>query len=825
MIKKTILTLVSLGLIAAGLGAIWAASLEIPDLGSFDDRVVSQSTKIYDRTGSILLYNIHNDVNRRVVGGDLISRHLKNATVAIEDSEFYEHNGIKPLAILRALLVNISSGEARQGGSTITQQLIKNTVLTKDKTIARKFKEAVLALKIEKQLSKDEILTLYLNEAPYGGNIYGVEEAALNFFNKHADGVSLAEAAYLAAIPQAPTYYSPYGNHREELENRKNLVLDRMVELGFATSAEADSAKTEAVAFQPPNDQGIKAPHFVMWVKDYLENRYGADVLTQQGLKVITTLDWDLQKLAETTVAKFAAENETKFNARNAALVALDPQTGQVLAMVGSRDYFDINNDGNFNVALARRQPGSAFKPFVYAAAFNKGYTPETVVFDLATQFDTNCQNNPKSCYTPVNYDGRYRGPISLREALAQSINVPAIKVLYLAGLNYSINLARDLGISTLGDANQYGLPLVLGGGEVTLLDMTVSYGTFATEGNHRDPSRILRVEDLQGRALEEFQNKSRNVLPANTARLISDVLSDNQARTPSFGANSPLYFAGRDVAAKTGTTNDYRDAWVMGYTPELVVGAWAGNNDNSPMSKNVAGYIIAPLWRSFFEQALNGKTTADFVIPEPTPKDLKPILRGLWQGGQNYFIDKISGKLATEHTPAELIEERVVSDIHSILYWVDKNNPRDQAPTQPEKDPQFRLWEEPVQAWASLQNLVNGSSANTVIPTEFDDIHGPDLAPSFKINQPQNNREYSIKESLTVELEFKPGRFPIDKVEFFLNNTYLGSSRSNLERFSLPPEDLVQAADIETSVELRVVVYDSVKNRNEKTVAVELAD
>ncbi len=814
MLKRIFLIGVSATLVAAGSGAIWATTLEIPDFGSFTERVVSQSTKIYDRTGSILLYNIHNDVNRRVVGGENISRHIKNATVAIEDNEFYEHRGVKPLAILRALIVNIMAGGARQGGSTITQQLVKNAILTKDKTIARKFKEAVLAVKMERQLSKDEILTLYLNEAPYGGNIYGIEEAALNFFNKHADAVTLAEAAYLAAIPQAPTYYSPYGNHRQELEERKNLVLTRMRELGFVDELEVERARAETVAFQPPTDRGLKAPHFVMWVKDYLEEHYGADVLTQKGLKVITTLDWEMQKSAEETVARYAAENETKFNAGNAALVAIDPRTGQVLTMVGSRDYFDTNNDGNFNVTLAHRQPGSSFKPFVYAAAFDRGYTPETIVFDLPTQFDTTCKTKPENCYAPVNYDGQFRGPINLRNALAQSINVPAVKVLYLVGLQTAIKTARDLGITSLKNPNDYGLPLVLGGGEVSLLDMTTAYATFASEGIKRPAVRILRIEDLSGKVLEEFKDQPKSVLAANTARLISDILSDNTARTPSFGAGSPLFFPERDVAAKTGTTNDYRDAWVLGYTPELVVGAWAGNNDNTPMSKNVAGYIIAPLWRSFFEKALNGKPATEFTPPEPTPKDLKPILRGFWQGGEIYKIDQISGKLATAHTPPELVEEKVITNIHSILYWVDRQNPRGPAPSNPENDAQFLLWEEPVRIWVLQQGLMTNAAT---IPTDYDDVHHPDNAPDFQIIEPNDRRSYSTQNNLSVELKFSPSKFHIERAEFFLDDVYIGSSKDQITRFHIPRAEVAKAAEKDNQSELRVVIYDAVKNRSEK--------
>src|SRR3989344_1888612 len=378
-----------------------------------------------------------------------MSRYLKNATVAIEDAEFYSHKGVLPSAVLRAHLVNIGALGFEQGGSTITQQVIKNSLLTTEKTIARKLKEWVLSVKLEKRASKEKILELYLNENPYGGNVYGVEEASRVFFGKSAKGLDLAESAYLAALPRAPTYYSPYGNNRDKLEARKNLVLKRMLDEHFITDEEYEGARAKEVLFAPHAEENIKAPHFVFFVREHLEKRYGKDVIESAGLKIITTLDYELQKKAEGIVRVYSEENIKNFNAKNAGLVAIDPKTGELLVMVGSRDYFDTENEGNFNVTTSpNRQPGSAFKPFVYATAFEKGFTPETVVFDLETQFDINCdaEGNPRegvaedySCYTPTNYDGVFRGPITLREALAQSINIPAIKTLYLAGLSASL--------------------------------------------------------------------------------------------------------------------------------------------------------------------------------------------------------------------------------------------------------------------------------------------------------------------------------------------------------------------------------------------------
>ncbi|TSC72343.1 MAG: 1A family penicillin-binding protein, partial [Parcubacteria group bacterium Gr01-1014_70] len=452
----------------------------IPAVGDFDNREIVESTKIYDRTGETLLYELYNEEKRTVVAFEEIPRHVKNASVAIEDSRFYNHPGISVFSILRAFSTDILRGQVLvQGGSTITQQLIKNTLLTSEKTLTRKIKEAVLALKIENKYSKDEILNMYLNEIPYGSNAYGLEAAAETYFAIHARDLSLAQAAYLAALPKAPSYYSPYGNHKDELVVRKNIVLKRMEELGFVSTEEAETASKEEVVFLPPATQGIRAPHFVMYVVDQLTERFGEEFLRNNGLSVRTTLDIGLQKHAEEVIASHAEKIDKDFNAGNASLTATDPKTGEILAMVGSRDYFDREHEGNFNVAVARRQPGSAFKPIVYAAAIEKGYTPETVVFDVPTEFAASGAES----YQPQNYDNIFRGPITFREALAQSINVPSVKVLYLTGLREALDMARRLGISTLQGPNQYGLTLVLGGGEVRLLELVSAYGVFANDG------------------------------------------------------------------------------------------------------------------------------------------------------------------------------------------------------------------------------------------------------------------------------------------------------------------------------------------------------
>jgi 1A family penicillin-binding protein len=703
-------------LIASAL-LVWISTLEIPDLSSFEDRRILQSTKIYDRTGEILLYDLHQDVKRTIVPFEDISRHLKNATVAIEDERFYSHFGIDIKGILRAAMVNITDGDllGGQGGSTLTQQVIKNSVLEREKKLSRKVKEAILSIKLERTLSKDEILGVYLNEVPYGGTIYGVEEAAQSFFGKKASDVTLAEAAYMASLPQAPTYLSPYGNNREALESRKNIVLDKMLQSGMVTQEEYDEAKAATVEFLPQAVTGIRAPHFVMFVREQLVEKYGEEALAERGFRVVTTLDYELQQEAERIVAEKGAINVDRFKADNAGLVATDPKNGDVLVMVGSRDYFSKEIDGNFNIAVAERQPGSSIKPFVYATAFSKGYLPNTILFDVKTQFSPQCPPDSTSsespCYSPNNYNGKFLGPISMRNALAQSLNIPAVKTLYLAGMKDTLKLAADMGLTTLTDPDRYGLTLVLGGGEVKLLDMTHAYGVFANEGVRAEPRSILKIEDTKGNVVFESQVSTKRVLDRNAALMISDVLSDNVARTPLWGANSLVNFKERDVASKTGSTNNLRDAWLMGYSPNLAVGAWVGNNDNSPMGGGLSGLIVTPMWREFFDIALAKLPNESFAQPQ-IDLNVKPILRG-------DYIDAgaLADQLASSSGSVDVVS--VVGGIHSELHFIDRGNPRGPVPSNPAVDQQYYNWEWAVQAWknstyGALLEAASTSAATT---------------------------------------------------------------------------------------------------------------
>lgn len=771
--KKTLKNILLWGVLGffifTGLFIIWATTIDLPNLDSFDERRVSQSTKIYDRTGEIILYDVFSEVKRTIVPLSEMSDYIQKATIAAEDQSFYEHNGIQISAIIRAIRNNIQDGNllGGQGGSTITQQVIKNALLTKDKKISRKIKEWILAPRLEQVLTKDEILEIYLNETPYGGSVYGVQEAARRFFAKDAKDLSLAESAYLAALPQAPTYYSPYGNNLEQLEARKNYVLDQMYRSGFISESELASAKQAEVNFEKQEEFGIKAPHFVLYVREQLEKEYGREIIEEGGLKVVTSLDWELQKDAEEIVKEWALKNATENDAENASLVATDPQTGDILVMVGSRDYFDEEIDGNFNIATAARQPGSSFKPIVYAEAFNKGYRPDTVVFDLSTEFSATCDNGG-DCYRPVNYDNAYLGPISLRDALAQSRNIPAIKALYLAGLESSLALAKKMGLETLTDSERYGLTLVLGGGEVTPLDMAGAYGVFASEGVKYDKRAILRIEDSEGNTLFESEPEGDRVLSEQTSRLINDVLSDNVARTPAFGTNSPLYFGGRDVAAKTGTTNDYRDAWIVGYTPNIAVAAWAGNNDNRPMQRKVATYLVSPMWREFMDVALEKMEHESFNDPDPLDPNVKPILAGYWKGEETTIIDKTTGKEADGRTPQENKVTVVTGGgygIHSILHYVDKNNPLGPSPDNPNSDPQYRLWEDAVENWVRKQNI--SEDIETVDLDNYQQTY-------LQILSPDNGESYFGDSRMVVSVIISNGD-KIKEGKVYLNSNEIG--------------------------------------------------
>ncbi len=778
--KKVLLGLLALFFLFVGAVLVWASFIKLPDISTFEARQISNSSKITDRTGQIVLYDAHQSVKRTQIPLDQMGYPVQKAVISIEDQDFYNNDGIRPTSIIRAMLINLTHASYVQGGSTITQQIIKNTLLNGDKSITRKLKEWVLAIRLTRQFSKNQILEIYLNDAPLGGTVYGVEAASEAYFNIPASQMDYAQAAYLAAMLPAPTYYSPFGLNKAALDTRKNLVLSKMKQYGYITEAEYTAAKNETVTFNSAANTGIKAPHFVFYILQQLEQKYGKDAIDNGGYTIKTTLDYDLQQKAEQIVAQQTVLNEKAYNDSNQGLVAIDPTTGQILAMVGSKNYFATDIDGAYNVATAQRQPGSSFKPFVYATAFADGYTPDTVLFDVPTEFSTNCSADEqplpgftqKDCYHPSNFDNKFEGPLSLRSSLAESRDVTAVKLLYLVGIPNTIATAHAMGITTLNDPNAYGLSLVLGGGEVTLLDITSAYGVFANSGIRNPATGILEVDDHDGNVLEQYQPNPMQVLDKNVALTMNNVLSDAQARIPTFGTTL-ITIPG--VAVKTGTTNNDRDAWTVGYTPEISVGVWSGNNDNTPM-KNGGSAISGPTWKMFMQYAITKYPQTQFEDPTPDPDaaTLKPILRGVWQGNETVNVDKVTGLRATDSTPADAIVQKVITDVHDILYWVDKSDPRGPVPTNPGKDPEYKLWEPPVESWWAANASKYGITTAADIPAGTDSSTS-----STVVGSPLSLSGISDTMNLTDNADIAvttTGQYPLSSVDVLIDNNYIAT-------------------------------------------------
>ncbi len=753
----------------------WFAK-DLPSPNKINARLLAESTKIFDRNGN-LIYEIHGDKNRTVIPFDQMPQNIKNATIAIEDKNFYQNKGFSIRGIGRAFINNyILHKTGTQGGSGITQQLVKNALLTNEQTFARKIKELILSVEIEIVYSKDDILKMYLNEIPYGSNAYGIEAAAKTYFAKDAKDLDLAESATLAAMAKAPTYYSPYGSHADLLLERKELVLDKMVEQNFISKEEAEKAKTKKLAYSK-KQESITYPHFVMYVKEQLVAKYGEKMVEEGGLKVTTTIDPEKQKIAEDVITGKAPQTLQKYGASNASLVSIDPKTGQILAMVGSIDYFDYNAGGNVNVSIRDRQPGSSFKPFAYATAWEKeAYGPGTPIFDLKTDFG----GNPP--YMPENYDNKEHGLQTMRSSLAQSLNIPAVKTLYIAGVGNTIKTAHDMGITTLNqDPSHYGLSLVLGSGEVKLLDMVGAYGVFANKGEKKEETPILKVEDSKGKILEEYKDKKgKTVIDPQVAYLMSKVLSDNDARAPIFGSNNPLTFGkGRPVAAKTGTTQAFKDAWTIGYTPSLVAGVWAGNNDSSPMKKGAEGvYVAANLWNEYMSKALAGTQVEDFDKPSGIKKVTLDKVTGKqpMQGsetitdefpswykigksfsGKAIKINKNDGKLATDDCPSDIVE---------TIY-----SPQVQAEISPD-DPAYQRWMKPIAAWAKSHGY-----GTRVIPTEYTDQCNSSNYPTVSISLNSNSIALGGSVTATASASAPLG---VEKVYFYYDDNLINTDSSS---------------------------------------------
>lgn len=594
-----------------------------PDKLITRDQIVS--TKIYDRKARLLFTIFNGNQNRTLIRLNEMPTFVQQATVAIEDKEFYKHPGFSLRGIMRALWRNVFNAKV-EGGSTITQQLVKNALLTPERTWQRKIKEVLLSIQVELIFNKDEILQMYFNEVPFGGTAYGIEAASQTYFGKSIKDVNLAEGALLAGLPAAPTKYSPFGANPKLAIDRQHQVLDAMVKEGYISLREAQEAKKQRIVLAPLATN-IQAPHFVMYVKDLLVEKYGIKTVEQGGLQVMTSLDLDLQEMTQQAVSN-EVNKLYNMHVTNGAAIITNPQTGEILAMVGSRDYFDQEKDGNVNVTTSLRQIGSAIKPVTYAVALSNGFTPATIIPDTPITYKIP-GTDP---YTPVNYDGKFHGNVTLRTALGSSYNIPAVKTLAVFGVNKMIDMAQSMGITTWNNRSRFGLSLTLGAGEVKMIDMAVVYGTLANLGNRVNLKPITKVIDYKGKVLESMTEQPiQRVLDTKVAYLLTDILKDNAARTPAFGPSSYLNIPNHEVAVKTGTTNDKRDNWTIGFSNDVLVAVWVGNNDNTPMNAVASGITGAsPIWNQIMVNLLKDKEAQHFQRPDNLLKIRVCVINGL---------------------------------------------------------------------------------------------------------------------------------------------------------------------------------------------------
>lgn len=614
--KKVSLIALTLGVCSLIFYIYFAIFRHLPSPKQLSQRESQISTKIYDRQGN-LLYKIYKNENRTIIPLSEIPPHVRLATLAAEDAEFYNHPGFSIRGIVRAIATDVQTGSL-QGGSTITQQLVKNALLTPEKTLIRKIKELILSIQVEAFYTKDQILEMYLNEVSYGGTAYGIEEAGRSYFGKSARDLDLAEAAFLAGLPRSPTFYSPFGQNPGLALQRQKEVLHLMAINKYITTKQEKEAEDEILKLVL-NKTEIKAPHFVMYVRQFLVDKYGEDVVEKGGLEVITSLDLPTQLAAEKIVLE-EIDKLKGLHVGNGAAMVLNPKTGEILAMVGSKDYFDTKADGNVNVLTRLRQPGSSIKIVNYAFALASGkYTPATILNDSPVVYNT----PGTTPYSPVNYDGQFRGYLSLRSAFAQSRNVPAVRILASYGVDKMIEEGKNLGITTWNDPSLYGLSLTLGGGAVKGVDLAKVYSTIANFGNRPELVPILQVKNYKGEILEQNSPQSTGVLDPRVAYSLIDILKDNPARAPEFGFNSSLVVKNHpEVAVKTGTSNDLRDNWTVGFNQNFLVLAWVGNNDNSSMNRIVSGITgAAPIWNKIMSVVLADSPSIEWKAPDGMSK------------------------------------------------------------------------------------------------------------------------------------------------------------------------------------------------------------
>lgn len=685
------------------IGSVLFFSTQVPSPEDLTNRKIAQSTKIYDRNGE-LLYDIFQNQNRTPIKLSEVPDVVKKSTIAIEDKDFYSHKGFSAFGITRAIY-GIIVRRRLEGGSTLTQQLVKNALLSGERTVTRKIKEFILAIQVEGSYSKDQILEMYLNEIPYGGTAYGVEAAANLYFGKHAKDLNLAESALLAGLPQRPSVYSPYGSHPELSKSRQAEVLRRMVEDGYISKEKAEEAKSEKLTYRTSqNEAGFKAPHFVLYVKQKLIEQYGDKEVEQGGLRVTTTLDNKLQESVQ-KIIKEEVEKLKGAKVGNGSAVVMDPRNGQILAMVGSKDYFAKDYDGNVNVTLSLRQPGSATKPVNYSAALIKGYTPSTVLVDVKTEFP----GGDRPSYIPVNYDGQFHGPVQVRFALGNSYNLPAVKMLAMVGVKDVMDLGYRMGLSTWEptqeNVNNAGLSLTLGGREVRLLDLVTAFGTLANSGKKQDPVSVLKIADAKDKTLYEYKEvEGVKILDEGVAFIISNILSDNSARTAAFGSNSVLNVPGKTVSVKTGTTDEKRDNWTVGYSPSAVVGVWVGNNDNSPMDPSVSSGVTgaSPIWNKITTLVLKDKGDEKYQPPTNLDQiEIDGLMGGKPRDGSStrreYFI---KGTEPTGHSSAYQNRKVCRSNPHRLANDDEDGDNKDVIVLE-EKDPTGAdKWQKGIDEW-----------------------------------------------------------------------------------------------------------------------------
>ncbi|NTU46795.1 penicillin-binding protein [Candidatus Roizmanbacteria bacterium] len=753
-------------------------------------QVTNSSTVFLDRDGKVL-FDMYKDKNRMPVDYTAIADYLKKATVAVEDKNFYKHSGISETGILRAVL-SIVTHNGTQGGSTITQQLIKNVLLDSRQTVSRKVKEWILAIEVERKYSKDQILGMYLNEAPYGGSLWGVGSASKGYFNKDPKDLDLAQSAVLAGLPQSPSRYSPFIGKNDLWRGRAKDVLRRMREDGYITAKqETDAGKElDAMKFTAPNLM-INAPHFVFYAKDQIEQSLGAKVM-DQGLRIKTTLSLDVQQ----TVEKIVKEEIGKlkdYHATNGAVVVLDSQTGEILAMVGSYDYNDPDF-GNYNVAaLGQRQPGSTIKPLTYALAFEKGYTPATVLMDVKTSFPVSGSKD----YEPVNYDGKFRGPVQIRFALGNSLNIPAVKMVAMLGVRDFLQKADEMGLHTFAPTDEnlkrFGLSITLGGGETTLLSMTNAFSVFARGGSYKDTQPIIGITDYKGKTIfKPAASQEKRVFSPESTFLISHILSDNNARMDEFGPNSYLKIPGKTVAVKTGTTDDKRDNWAIGYTKSLTVGVWVGNNDFTQMNQKIASGATgaSPIWYRVMNELLKkypdgiidkpdkvvatnidawlgglqhnaDATRSEYFVKGTEPKDLSPFYKKV-------KISKSNGKLANdvEIKQGNYDEKEFVVFTENDPISVDGKN----------------RWQEGIDAWLKDQGDPKFHPPGDKSDASSDAIIVSIKAPNNHDNVTTNDVEYRVKISSIASIKTVEVYFDNNKVKVFDGNNSEVSDKVHLQ-------------------------------------------